>query len=303
MEQKETLLYFSTISSIVIAFIGTGLNILIVITYNRRTSLRSSVPHLLIVHQSVVDSFKSLIVCTWDAVGNIFSHILPLQAFYFNRALSISSSIFFFLLVGVDRLIAVTQPLFYRTRITWGSTKKRVAIVWTAALIFSFISMLVMVNVLPQICHLILQGLAALSLVATTVLFIATYIMACRALYRRRRVGIRAVTISETAEEVQQEIFNRKQIKMTKVFSIMFCGFLLAFGMMPVCMSACKIVPYHLTKVHVNTSHNLQIVEESHLAPAPTVLFTVTHFLLKMSSVINPITVFLLDKDFRPNLC
>ena len=81
LKSEPVLFWSSTVTMVV----GTALNLWIATVYFKQTYLSNSIPGLLIVNQSIVDLYNSLVYCSMDLVRQkvlvlVYSEIVRLLA-------------------------------------------------------------------------------------------------------------------------------------------------------------------------------------------------------------------------------
>ena len=133
---------------------------------------------------------------------------------------------------------------------------------------------MVLLEVIGNAAKLIVITMSFLIL-TNTCLFIASFIIASK----KVTAAIPGASSGTAADDVQRAILNRKQLKMTKAFCVMFTVFLAAFLLQ---------IPYHMRRLKVGFTESIGV------------LFVTTYSLFKLSSVINPAVAMVMYKEFCP---
>ena len=273
-------------ASVITSVFETVLNAYLVVTYWRRRNLHNSIPNLLIVNQCFVDLFNAVVFCASEIARIYFEGYIGdfpaglricLSIIWF---LSITSSLLYFLLIGIDRLYKTIRPLRYRTRVTTTRVKYIIAAIWIISFVLSPLFVLIFLRIinLPIEAPGIVGFMYVLLILLNMFLFPAAYIKIKRSF--RYRASFNAGVISSD-QSLQQQLESLRQIRLMKLFSMMFAVFFVAFIL---------FIPGGFFNLNSPDSAFLPLLN------------TISGFLFKLSSIFNPTVVLIMRKEFRPQL-
>ena len=253
----------------IIVTLATILNIIIVINFFRRRSLRKSIPNVLLFNQAVTDLVNILTYAMPNLVAFLYMTVNKKQLSYpeyhwetpiVTLIFTVSSSVFMFTIIGTERWLSVCKPLWRRVHVRNKHVWASVVIVWSLSLMLTVAALIV--ASLRSVTEILKASLAVL-LPYITFLFILTFIQASKSIQSRLRgSGVIAARA-------------KKQFRLTCVFFTMFSVFIVGF--IPILLSS--------------------------LISGKTYLFggegqiLLTLFIL--SSALNPLLTLCLKRDFR----
>ena len=266
LNSKCTLIYLTTSSiQAIIIVIGILLNLIVCFKIFQRKETRRKLTNVLFVNQAFADLFNCLMYAlpatiymfisstykTDQSVNNFLGPLSDVMAIA-----SISSSLMIFTIIAFERWLSIAKPIFHHAKLR----KKHI---WTAIVICWFLSIsssllrLVFDGALYIIYIKLMQTIMVLLISIATVAFFFTWLKAFRTIRVHQKRGA-------------DQHSKRKDLQVTKVFSIMYLLFIITF------------VP--LAVVNPN--------EENPVRRIKFILFTLT-------AIINPTLTLILRTGFK----
>ena len=219
-------------TQIVVAAIGIILNLLVVVVYMQRKSIRNKVGNVLLVIQAILDLFNTalfaiptglmfLILPTiYDSISDTDDMAFAVTALSLC-SFSFTSSMFSFALIATERYLAISRPLWHRKKVTKSWILKRWGIVMIGSIVSTpFYVYTAIANNIPAIYVWITIGTT--SMVIVSVLFAYSYIRAFKYLKRKRKQQMR-----NSGQIDGQNHIDKKMLRLTLIFMLMYCVYLL----------------------------------------------------------------------------
>ena len=121
------------------AIIVTAMNLLIVILFCVRPTLRKKIPNILLLNQALADLYNAVVTMpTWVIVNYLsINHVNDLDDLltfkFFVNFFSVFISLGSFLATAADRSFSVTEPLIHRRVMTKGRVKIVLLLIWISS--------------------------------------------------------------------------------------------------------------------------------------------------------------------------
>ena len=213
---------------IIIAFMAIYMNIYIMKNVLKRNTSRRRVSTLLILNQCTVDLFNSVMFVLlngayecWqsyhskieDFIENIPIYAIFSKLLVFTFTVSVISSVFSFLLVSIERFMAILTPLYHRRNLTRKKLYVCITLVWLSSFAVAGMGhvMLIYFPNKRRIYNYLVLAIIASSSILVSFLFLVTY-------FKSRNSVRNGNSHNYTSE---------KEVRLTIIFISMYLIFLL----------------------------------------------------------------------------
>ena len=206
------------------------------------------------------------------------------------------SSLMTFLLIGLDRSLAILKPIYHRIFVTKWRIFIAVIFSWLLAVLFSSIWFVFEYKptrpcsekpCLNGALYHTIYSIFIMLFVINTILYVSMYIKAKQSIHGSRSddlqmhdVGGNSNTVENQVEQ-QTRASNQKQMKLIRVFLIMYLGFAVGF---------CCFIGY----IALALKHQLE-----HSQWKVRLMQEISFILFGLSSSVNPTLTLTMRKDFR----
>lgn len=283
----------------IFSIVGTLLNFIVIGIYIKRPHIQKKVSNILILQQRVVD----LVNCGPLCIGQIIwlyyhledsctthkckktERLLSIQQTRVLGPFVLALSTFSYVGVGIDRILAVFAPYFYRLKMGRKYAISFIVVAWVAAIVVCSPSVSIKFDSPDYRTYAIPAcTIVIVSFLVNNVLFIATFIKSQKCLRKLVQTRI-ADTTTVTVEIVQPKIKRSYQeLHLIKVFVIMYAGFVIGF-LSFICFSLIMISD-----------------KSKHASDRQRITWEVSLILIASSSILNPALTLAMRKDFHIQL-